>query len=393
MAFKPRDLTRLQQSEKPSSPRGLPQPTSRLDACNERSAAPFKPGAGFYSTGAHRVFTPLNPNSFFDVIENKETSRGSFRVYSKGQSGPRLIFLHGGGHSGASWACLTDQLSQLCECRVLAFDARGHGATTVEGDEHDLSLETQCDDFKMLLDQVIPSDDIPNVVVGHSMGGAIAAHACARGLVPNLGGLIVIDVVEGTAMDALSGMMRFLRSRPVTFESEEAAIKWALRNGQLRNCESARVSMPPQLTAATTAVVNARTSRQLSNTLAEEPEDEDEALPSNEGNSSKVPFQEPASVDKETGELTWRVDLSQSAPYWEGWFKGLSKTFLSVPGPKMLLLAAMDRLDKDLMIGQMQGKFQLQVIANAGHCVHEDAPGQAGAVIAEFLKRYSLLKS
>jgi len=53
------------------------------------------------------------------------------------------------------------------------------------------------------------------------MGGAIAAHACARGLVPNLSGLIVIDVVEGTAMDALAGMMRFLRSRPVTFESEE----------------------------------------------------------------------------------------------------------------------------------------------------------------------------
>jgi protein phosphatase methylesterase 1 len=55
------------------------------------------------------------------------------------------------------------------------------------------------------------------------MGGAIAAHACARGLVPNLSGLIVIDVVEGTALAALAGMMRFLRSRPVTFESEEVA--------------------------------------------------------------------------------------------------------------------------------------------------------------------------
>ena len=30
-----------------------------------------------------------------------------------------------------------------------------------------------------------------------SMGGAIAVHAAKRGLIPSLGGLVVIDVVEG----------------------------------------------------------------------------------------------------------------------------------------------------------------------------------------------------
>jgi hypothetical protein len=139
-----------------------------------------------------------------------------------------------------------------------------------------------------------------------------------------------------------------------------------------------------------------------------------------------------------------------AAPYWAEWFQGLSNKFLSVAGPKMLLLAGMDRLDKDLMIGQMQGpapgpagarpvaqpgltglalavgKFQLQVIASAGHSVHEDAPGkrsmpfphpardrccwpgpgggsrpsarwagcagEASAVVAGFLKRFRLVK-
>ena len=58
------------------------------------------------------------------------------------------------------------------------------------------------------------------------MGGALAAHTVAANVLKNVVGLIVIDVVEGSAMDALSGMITFLRGRPQSFESEESAIKW-----------------------------------------------------------------------------------------------------------------------------------------------------------------------
>lgn len=44
--------------------------------------------------------------------------------------------------------------------------------------------------------------------------------------------------------------------------------------------------------------------------------------------------------------------------------------FLSVNVPKLLLLAGVDRLDKELMVGQMQGKFQMQVLPQCGHAVH-----------------------
>lgn len=37
--------------------------------------------------------------------------------------------------------------------------------------------------------------------------------------------------------------------------------------------------------------------------------------------------------------FTWRVDLSKTEKYWEGWFRGLSSLFLSCPAPKLLLLA------------------------------------------------------
>lgn len=48
-------------------------------------------------------------------------------------------------------------------------------------------------------------------------------------------------------MDALSSMQSFLRSRPNKFHSLEFAIEWSMRSGQVRNADSARVSMPGQL--------------------------------------------------------------------------------------------------------------------------------------------------
>ena len=40
--------------------------------------------------------------------------------------------------------------------------------------------------------------------------------------------------------------------------------------------------------------------------------------------------------------------------FWTGWFEGLSNKFLSVPASKLLLLAGVDRLDKDLTVGQVE---------------------------------------
>lgn len=68
---------------------------------------------------------------------------------------------------------------------------------------------------------------------------------------------------------------------------------------------------------------------------------------------------------------TWRINLSKSEQYWAGWFENLSTKFLDLYVPKLLLLASIDGLDRTLTVGQMQGKFQLQVLARCGHAVHE----------------------
>lgn len=63
----------------------------------------------------------------------------------------------------------------------------------------------------------------------------------------------------------------------------------------------------------------------------------------------------PPSPGKDSRPWTWHTDLAATQPFWEGWFRDLSKKFLNARGGKLLLLAGTDRLDKELMIGQMQG--------------------------------------
>ena len=59
--------------------------------------------------------------------------------------------------------------------------------------------------------------------------------------------MIIIDVVEGTAIEALPFMNQILSDRPRYFESLEAGIKRRIQSTTLRKVESARASIPTQL--------------------------------------------------------------------------------------------------------------------------------------------------
>ena len=89
-----------------------------------------------------------------------------------------------------------------------------------------------------------------------------------------------------------------------------------------------------------------------------------------------------------TEKYTWRINLAKTEKYWSEWFNGLSSAFLELSAPKMLLLAGVDRLDKELTVGQMQGKFQLQVLTACGHAVQEDTPDKVAEAVATFLVRH-----
>ena len=105
-----------------------------------------------------------------------------------------------------------------------------------------------------------------------------------------------------------------------------------------------------------------------------------------------MPDQVRAVHNDQTGltKYVWRTDLLATKDYWEGWFKGLTQCFLDVRVPKQLLLAGSDRMDKELTIAQMQGKFKLVVVDQVGHAIHEDKPKQVAETFHTVLSQFRI---
>ncbi|KAF8469562.1 Alpha/Beta hydrolase protein [Kalaharituber pfeilii] len=280
-----------------------------------------------------RLPSPTSPTTIFNAYLTAPTA-----------SGPLFVTHHGAGSSGLSFACVASEIRRIIPAAgVLSLDARGHGQTVTD-DDSDLSLETLSRDLVEVIEvtkEMCGWEKMPDLIlVGHSLGGLGRLGRAVQGYA-------VLDVVEGSAIDALQSMQTYLSSRPSSFSTLSQGVDWHLRSRTLRNPLSARTSVPALL-------VN-------------------------------------DSSDNSSRPWHWRTDLAKTQPFWEGWFVGLSRKFLEARGGKLLILAGTDRLDKELMIGQMQGKYQLLVFPEVGHFVHEDAPEKTAAALADFHKRQSPL--
>ncbi|EXJ64580.1 protein phosphatase methylesterase 1 [Cladophialophora yegresii CBS 114405] len=302
---------------------------------------------------------PLPWDDFFTQdlsLEHKtpaETINHHVYLAPPSASGPLIVTHHGAGSSGLSFAAFTAELLKvLPNAGVLSLDARCHGQTTITTasgslpPSEDLSLPTLAEDLAFVVNAVkahMKWATLPDIVlIGHSLGGAVVTEvAHARLLGNSLLAYGVLDVVEGSAMDALKSMDMYLTTRPKSFPSLASGIEWHVKSRTIRNSTSARVSVPSLLQESKTT----------------------------------------------PGTWYWRTDLAATKPFWEDWFTGLSKKFLESRGGKLLLLAGTDRLDKELMIGQMQGKYQLQVFPDAGHFIQEDQPAKTASIVADFYRR------
>ncbi|KAI8618826.1 Alpha/Beta hydrolase protein [Chytriomyces sp. MP71] len=260
---------------------------------------------------------------------------------------PLFVLHHGAGSSALTFAFAASRLAALVSGEpglrhsgacVVAIDARGHGATTCANEE--LELGALANDLVNVVEAVRRDSEQEIVLVGHSMGGSVVVEACNSGRIKNVVGVAVIDVVEGTAIESLAHMNRILKEKPSQFRKIEDAIKWTMRSRLVQNKESAEVSVPPLLIQKADPPV-----------------------------------------------YVWRTNLAASEPYWRGWFEGLSQKFLSMKTGRLLILAGADRLDKELMIGQMQGKFQVVVYPESWHYVQEDVPAKLAESLIDFWRR------
>lgn len=312
-----------------NQPQHAPRPLSAFASRPDRPA----------TQSSSKKFAPLDWKGYFDNEDDIPIpdSDDVFHVYMAGTEGPVVFCLHGGGFSGLSFALSASKIKE--KARVVAMDMRGHGKSTTEN-ETDLSIETMCNDVQAVMKAMYGDSPPAIVLVGHSMGGSVAVHVAAKKALPSLAGLVVVDVVEGTAMASLFHMQKILSDRVHHFSSFEKAIESSVKGGSLRNIESARVSVPATL-----------------------------------------------KYDDSKKCYIYRARLEETEQYWKSWYEGLSEKFLSSPVPKLLLLAGTDRLDRTLTIGQMQGKFQMVVVRHTGHAIQEDVPDEFASLIINFISR------
>jgi pimeloyl-ACP methyl ester carboxylesterase len=128
--------------------------------------------------------------------------RTRYRESGADRSGTPLVFIHGAGGSSVTWLGTLRNVGRTRRC--LAPDLPGHGQSALlAGGTGTVSIET----YRAFVDAFCAALDVPRaVLVGHSMGGAIAIEA-ALGSPNRVAGLVLI----GTAAR--------LRVSPATFDA------------------------------------------------------------------------------------------------------------------------------------------------------------------------------
>ncbi|MFK4088408.1 alpha/beta fold hydrolase [Kribbella sp. NPDC020789] len=113
-------------------------------------------------------------------------SRGDVQLRGTASgAGPTVLLLHAGGEERGVWTPIAEILTR-CGLRTVAFDLRGHGASSGQA----TTLEEIAEDVVAMIEQ----EPGPMVVVGASLGG-LAAIAALPQTVGHIAGLILVDVV------------------------------------------------------------------------------------------------------------------------------------------------------------------------------------------------------
>lgn len=365
---------------KPIGSSGTPAPAASL---KQDKASAIRPKQGLATTTSDAALASLElPEVSSDEEEGSRPTEDPPR-----DPGTLFFFHHGAGFSALSFALAAREITRLTggEAGVMAVDCRGHGRTSHPASVTlplDMSVERLAQDCVEVLQALYPkAGQMPTLVlVGHSMGGSVVTSLCtALQSMPTpakVAGVAVLDVVEGTAMDALEGMKGIVLSHPKGFDSVAAGVRWHVDSGSIHNLDSARRSVPSLLVPNSSYTASTTSAQPVEAEAIEELAEEHDATISDRSieDSSSYPF-------------IWRADLLATQQYWRGWFEGLSKRFLSARTARLLLLAGTDRLDKELMVGQMQGKYQLTVFPDVGHCLQEDAPEKTAKLLVDFWRR------
>ena len=169
------------------------------------------------------------------------------------------FLLHGCPCTALTWGGVAEEFARraaenassvAAAVDVVAMDLRGHGESRGWGarsESQDTSASTfdpdvmARDAFETLREFLRLGDGGVKrrvVVVGHSMGGAVATRVATlletsdeSTSTMTLAGLVLIDIVEGSALRALPAMGAMADARPTAFSSLRDAVRWNATRG------------------------------------------------------------------------------------------------------------------------------------------------------------------
>lgn len=296
----------------------------------------------------------FDKNEMVSFAERKFTFNIYFRC-PQGNDRPSIpIFFahHGAGSSGLTFAPLVKSLEAELgrNFGFLSFDARGHGRSKpLDTSSPSYDLSEFVDDFVCMIEWInktylneLNDTTLCFILLGHSLGGSVCTNVYPN--LPNsikkqVTGLVMLDIVEEMAKFVLTRVDNFLAVTPNIFSSVTEAIEWYQSHNYSKVRESAEISVPSLF------------------------------------------------HNTKSGKLIRITNLASFKPFWGTWFEDLSSKFVSLPTSKLLILAGNDNLDKELIVGQMQGKYQLIVFQDSGHFIQEDVPKKAAITLIDFWRR------
>ncbi|KAK2198003.1 bifunctional Protein phosphatase methylesterase [Babesia duncani] len=164
-----------------------------------------------------------------------------------------VICVHGYGLSAMSWATTARQLTETA--MVAAVDLRGHGETYIpaHGNKYLCSevivMDVICV-MRRLLDEINEQiNRYPRVIlVGHSLGAAIAIKVVDQINLSCIIGMIAIDFSEeNVSANYFKNTLNAVNQIPESFNTIDDAIEWMVKTQRISTAEAARISVPSQL--------------------------------------------------------------------------------------------------------------------------------------------------
>jgi pimeloyl-ACP methyl ester carboxylesterase len=161
-----------------------------ISACSKNSQPTAPSVSASTDTSSTSPAAMVRADGSPQIVTEPDGVHIEYRTYGKGD--PAIILVHGWATDANYWNAQFDPLK--AKYTVVAVDLAGHGGSTAS--RKDWSMGNYGEDVATVA-RMLPNQQI--ILVGHSMGGAVALEA-ARRIGDRVIGIIVVDALKSVGL-------------------------------------------------------------------------------------------------------------------------------------------------------------------------------------------------